>query len=478
MTVYDDEIDLRPYILALIHHRWQIALITILAAGIAFTVSFTQTRNYQATATILLTRTRTTLSLAQQFPTVSEPTDNASRMNAMLSIAQSDSIASDTLQALGSSIPAEDRDLTKFKDRVKVSNNGDLIQIVASADDPELATKIANEWAQQTVTAINLAFSGEQPLSTIQAKLQSSQQEYETAQSNLEDFVKNNQIDILNKQIAEAKSLFSQQADERTQQILYYSNRKQAMDDLIVKANALKQELQTGGRSSAGSLGDALAVLIARMNALGISPSQANNSSTDPNPGNVSLSGSTTNQISQGTGMLLNLQISDLNALQDSAQNYSADLDTIINISTQEKTKSQEELDSLAQEVYQKQGYEGFKDIAAQIRDLETELESEQARQKELTSQRDLAWQAYQAIAQKQVEIVNAPQTSNQVTLASLAVTPQKPASRGTVRNTLVAVVLGLMLGVFWVVGMQWWRAANILASEDGTAAAGEHPEV
>jgi capsular polysaccharide biosynthesis protein len=478
MTVYDDEIDLRPYILALIHHRWQIALITILAAGIAFTVSFTQTRNYQATATILLTRTRTTLSLAQQFPTVSEPTDNASRMNAMLSIAQSDSIASDTLQALGSSIPAEDRDLTKFKDRVKVSNNGDLIQIVASADDPELATKIANEWAQQTVTAINLAFSGEQPLSTIQAKLQSSQQEYETAQSNLEDFVKNNQIDILNKQIAEAKSLFSQQADERTQQILYYSNRKQAMDDLIVKANALKQELQTGGRSSAGSLGDALAVLIARMNALGISPSQANNSSTDPNPGNVSLSGSTTNQISQGTGMLLNLQISDLNALQDSAQNYSADLDTIINISTQEKTKSQEELDSLAQEVYQKQGYEGFKDIAAQIRDLETELESEQARQKELTSQRDLAWQAYQAIAQKQVEIVNAPQTSNQVTLASLAVTPQKPASRGTARNTLVAVVLGLMLGVFWVVGMQWWRAANILASEDGTAAAGEHPEV
>lgn len=472
MTVYDDEIDLRPYILALIHHWWQIALLSILAAGIAFGVSYAQPRNFEATTTILLTRTRTTLSLAQQFPTVSEPTDANSSMNAMLSIAKSDSIASDTLQALGDSIPTEDRDLERFKKQIKVSNNGDLIQIMASADSPELSTKIANEWAQQTVTAINLAFSGEQPLSAIQAKLQTSQQEYETAQSNLEDFIKNNQIDILNKQIAEAKSLFSQQADERSRQILYYTNRKQAMDDLIVKANALKSELQTGGRSSAGNLGDALAVLMARVNALGIPAGQTNNSNTNsdistgqnnPTTGSGALSGSTNaNPNTQGTGMSLNLQISDLNALQDSAQNYSADLDTIINIATDEKTKSQEALDTLAQEVYQKQGYDGFNEIATQIRDLETELESEQARQKELTSQRDIAWQAYQTIAQKQVEILNAPQSSNQVTLASLAVTPQKPASRGTVRNTLIAGVLGLMFGALWIITDQWWRSINL----------------
>jgi len=469
MTEYDDEIDLRPYILALVHHWWQIALLIILVAGIAFGASYAQPRNYEATAMVLLTRTRTTLSLAQQFPTVNEPIDSASRMTSMLSIAQSDSIASDTLNALGSSSPVNENDLEGFKSRIKVSSNGDIIRITASADDPELATKIANEWAQQTVTAINLAYSGEQPLSAIQAKLQTSQQEYETAQSKLEDFIKNNQIDILNKQIAEAKSLFTQQADDRSRRIIYYSNRKQAMDDLIVKANALKQELQAGGSSSAGNMGDALAVLMARINALGIPAGQSNNSNTNsdistgqnaPTTGNVALSGGAS--ASQGTGISLNLQISDLNALQDSAQNYSADLDTIINIATGEKTKSQEALDSLAQEVYQKQGYDGFKEIAAQIRDLETELESEQARQKELTSQRDLAWQAYQAIAQKQVEIVNAPQTSNQVTLASLAVTPQQPASRGTVRNTLVAGVLGLLLGIFLISAAQWWRSNDL----------------
>ncbi|MCJ7696189.1 MAG: Wzz/FepE/Etk N-terminal domain-containing protein, partial [Anaerolineaceae bacterium] len=87
MSFYDDEIDLRPYINAIRKKWWLIALITILVAAGAFAYSMLQSRNYETGATILLTRTRASLSLANQFPTINEPIDSRSRMDAMLEIA-------------------------------------------------------------------------------------------------------------------------------------------------------------------------------------------------------------------------------------------------------------------------------------------------------------------------------------------------------------------------------------------------------
>ena len=67
MSTYDDEIDLRPYIQALRKRWWLIAIITGICAAAAFAYSYFQERNYEAVATILLTRSRASLSLADQF---------------------------------------------------------------------------------------------------------------------------------------------------------------------------------------------------------------------------------------------------------------------------------------------------------------------------------------------------------------------------------------------------------------------------
>jgi LPS O-antigen subunit length determinant protein (WzzB/FepE family) len=42
MTVYEDEIDLRPYILALIHNWWRIALVVLILASLALAFSLLQ----------------------------------------------------------------------------------------------------------------------------------------------------------------------------------------------------------------------------------------------------------------------------------------------------------------------------------------------------------------------------------------------------------------------------------------------------
>ena len=46
MSFYDDEIDFRPYFLALRKNWWQIALITFLAAMAAFIFSILQIEKY------------------------------------------------------------------------------------------------------------------------------------------------------------------------------------------------------------------------------------------------------------------------------------------------------------------------------------------------------------------------------------------------------------------------------------------------
>jgi uncharacterized protein involved in exopolysaccharide biosynthesis len=441
MTLYEDEIDLRPYILAIIKYWWLIILLAAVAGISALVFSLIQAREFQATTTVLLTRSRATLSLAEQFPTISEPVDANARMDSLVSIAFSDGIASQALNALDGKLAAQFENYDDFKESVEVSSEGDLLLITATAQDPELAVEMANEWARQTVTAINFAYSGEQPLAEIQDQLEFANEEYQSAQSDLEAFIEDNQINFLNSQIKEVQTLYNSFVNDRSHQINYYYNRKLSMEDLIVQAEALKEQLQSGNRSQAGNLGDALAVLKARSTALGV----VDNSSETP----------------VDSGFTIDLQISDTVAILDSPTEYVADLDDLIELAREEQAKAESTWIALAEDVSLSEGYEEIERFAQQISSLESQLELETARQTELTSQRDLAWQAYQAIAQKEAELRNAPQEGNLVTIAGLAVEPQKPVSRGTVQNTIIAAILGGFVGLALVLGMTWWRNFN-----------------
>ena len=289
------------------------------------------------------------------------------------------------MNALDGRLVSEFEDYSAMKESVDVSSAGDLLLITATARNPELAVEMANEWASQTVTTINFAYSGDQPLAVIQDQLDSANQEYLAAQSDLEAFIEDNQINLLDSQIAEVGTLYSSLAEDRTQQITYFYTRKLSMEDLIVHAEALKQQLQSGNRSEAGNVGDALAVLKARSTTLGI-VDRISGTSID-------------------SGFTIDLQISDVNAIIDSSAEYVADLDGIIELANTEQAKAESAWKALAEDVSRGEGYDEIERFAKQISSLESQLEIETARQTELTSQRDLAWLAYQAIAQKEAEL-------------------------------------------------------------------------
>ncbi|MFC1997592.1 Wzz/FepE/Etk N-terminal domain-containing protein, partial [Chloroflexota bacterium] len=226
MTIYDDEIDLRPYIDAILKNWWKIGLLAISLAVFVFIYTRMQAPSYQTTATVLVPHSQLKLSLANQFPTIVNAEDTRSRMDAYLAIARSDAIASQTYQALEDTLP-EGYTITILQSSVEITNTGDAIQITAAAPTTELAAEIANEWAFQTVQAINLAYSGEQPLEEIQNQILAAAETYQAAQIALESFIENNLATNIQASLDLAKTNLDLYLNDRAWQIGYLYHQQQ-----------------------------------------------------------------------------------------------------------------------------------------------------------------------------------------------------------------------------------------------------------
>lgn len=468
MSYYEDEIDLRPYIGALTRRWWLILLISVITASAAFAYSILQERKYEAVATILLTRSRASLSLANQFPTITEPVDSRSRMEAMISIADSEGLAVQTLEDIDQSYPTNGIELEELKDSVEVASSGDTIQITATIKDPEYAALIANTWAHNAVRAINNAYTKEQLPSEIMISLEPARAEYEKAQADLESFLRKNQVDVLEKQIDETSTLLDELVQDRTWKIAYNVRRKQKMEQVINQAEILKELLRARDTSLAAGVADALAVMRLRADAFSdlqiesdVSSSISSSSRSDePSQGTVVISPSQSD-------MVFNVQITELSERLEAGQNYQQDLEGIIENAQEEKEKAESELLELAQQSLDVGDDELFTATSNRLRELQSELEAETAYLEELTSQRDLSLEVYQALIRKEAEVRNNLLTSSTVTLASPAVPPVEPSSRGVLRNTAIGAAIGFFMSMIWVLGTVWFRSLE--EEEEGT---------
>ena len=118
---------------------WKIALI-VLAAILAISLYvYLQPTTYESTALILLPRSRNSLTLSDEFRTITEPVDARSRMEALISISQSDELAQQALEELKGQFPDIEMTMTGLRQRIKISNKGDLILVKAASTDSDLA---------------------------------------------------------------------------------------------------------------------------------------------------------------------------------------------------------------------------------------------------------------------------------------------------------------------------------------------------
>jgi capsular polysaccharide biosynthesis protein len=88
-------------------------------------------------------------------------------------------------------------------------------------------------------------------------------------------------------------------------------------------------------------------------------------------------------------------------------------------------------------------------ELRQEILELKAEQEQEKARQLELETAKDIAWESYVAAASSLLEAEIAPGSQGAIVqITELAVVPTSPVSTHRVMNIVIALVLGLIVGI------------------------------
>jgi uncharacterized protein involved in exopolysaccharide biosynthesis len=338
---------------------------------------------------------------------------------------------------------------------VSAESLGDLIRIKVRHQDPNSAALIANAWARGYVRHINSVYgAGNQLGDTFVAQVASAKETYETAQAAVEAFVGNNRLDALQREIAARQGLLQvyQGAVDQARTLpasLEISTQQQMLTDYhqdlldieraLADLQALRTQLETGTASGVVDIGNALAMISLQNRGLG-------GSSTLP------------------VQVQMDLAAGEIEKVNPS------DVDALIKVLETHRQDTQAHIDALVSDLVAEVPSEEASDTAnpltsridqlnAEILSLQEELSVQQAQQRELNQTRDLAWDTYQTLLQKQAELGISSQISEtEVRLASTAVTPRRPIAVRRSFNTVAGGMVGLMIGVVGAFGIELWR--------------------
>jgi uncharacterized protein involved in exopolysaccharide biosynthesis len=217
-----EEIDLRRYILVLLSWWREIVLISILVAAITgFTISllnYNKTPEYTASTDILIARLLSNIELDDRVETsIGSPADANGWRTSLLALAKSSVVANAVIEDLGDELPTDFQSPGDLLDSIEATvplspderSASNIIRISATTTTPELSARIANSWGLHLVDHINGLY-GEVPETTIAsvtAERDSALSTYQKAEKDYEDFVANNHIDGLTRQIQEKTTL-------------------------------------------------------------------------------------------------------------------------------------------------------------------------------------------------------------------------------------------------------------------------------
>ena len=465
--------------------QWQLILGMTLIAGIAALITSQQLpKKYQSSVLLASTKSAATVSYEPSITTLGEEQQLESASNARLksyvNLVKNPLIAQEVLDELGDQLDVQDRSVEKLISLVEgaMISGSDTIKITITYSDPELAAQIANEWAKAYITQINAVYlesgSGE-VYSFVKVKLDESKEDYDSTQRGLEEFIAKNQQEEYTRQIAETQlivdDLSAVQVGVIRQQIIdldielkgaYIKGRQ--VDKLLNNASDIRAQVLHGGEGAVSSNTMALYLLKA----------QAFTQGTES--GNLFFQ---TNPIS----MTAEAMIDDLDGFIEVLENRRDKWDEEIDIlSTQivsdhytigDERSQPESTAAENQAPIESEGSGQVLDInmaqlpidqtilylEKRIDDLGAKLAQETDRHDELMRARDLAWETYQTLANKEAELsVAAEIPSSVINIASPALIPETDTV-SAIKNAALASAMGFIIGslIAFAIEFWWW---------------------
>jgi len=449
----EEEIYLGDY-LRVLARRWKLIVGSIaVAVAVALVMGLWVIRPmYEAKAGLVLTSMRTKIAIEPRYQTLPgevelRETVYQNRLRALTALAESPSVAREILRRIQESFGLQDingvEDLLR---RVKVKNNGDYIEIGVRWEDPETASKIANQWASYYEQYVNRIY-GKMPESLVEdikLQVQNAWQEYEKAERALVEFLKRNRIEKLKSELKSCKETLAHyepilalhsgalheayqayvQAQEEFTSFLKENRIEELKREIAARQNvlnslkasleqaihsAIEEELRSRQEELKDYLGELRRVeeLELQVRALARQLEHSPQNRTAALGDNLALVFLRARGLPSKAGLPVQLEVSMSEPQDINPSNALADLQKVLEAigeykeAVREKIRAtSEELSDLPTELPEGERFASLKELLSryeeQLRLLQQQLEIEEARYRELKLRRDSAWKAYE----------------------------------------------------------------------------------
>ncbi len=455
----DDSIDLRRYILVLFR-RWRlIVTLTLVATAIAAGSAVLVPPPYEAVAGVAIVKTRSNVEFDPRFTTLSGDTTatgvtpaSDARRSALLGLVQNGAIASKVAALMGSQLDEAEHNPALLMEKVKaeVLQKGDLILIRVRDQNPAKAAGIANAWAQEYERSVNSVYGGSPSdySLAVQTELTRTRQAYDLAQTALERFLATNRLEALRRQIDDTQAIANALADAHIKgQVaavsLESAARVKALADqydtqlrvrmLLEDARAMRDQVRIGGDPAAAS--NSLALQLLKAQAFAFSAEL---------PAQLQIQAGAAWQATTAVA-----QTADLDGLVEALEKLDITLTSAIAAQSQGLLSAQGGSAVTATATLTAPAEnQTVALLQKQVRSLQSDAEQVKATWQTLTQTRELAWDTYSTLANKQAEVTVAAAISGSEVRFALPAVP--PVGRSSSRTTpvLTATLVGLLLGV------------------------------
>lgn len=393
---YENVIDLRQLVKIVLNYKWIIIGVTVIAALVSFLISaFVLSPKYEANAYVTLIEPIITAELEYSI----QVSPALPETGALAELAEADAVIDQVAVSLNLLDYIEEN-----KPDMAASLQGESqLHLQVTATDPEIAAQIANGWAQEMVLRINDLYGiGSSTIGVLESEVQKAKDNWNIAQESLETYLPQSQMEILEVQLAEQKNSLAR-----------YLNRIEGNRILISDGEVLKSQLADLDKDHKLSTGSALSVIALQQRAAGGISGTQFQFQADQVLGQGYLVEAGKNDIERLIG-----------ALKTQNEEFTAEL-TIIE--------------------------EGIGELSAA-------LESEKHKVELLTQVRDLARNAYIALANQLKETrITQSQEEHSAKIGAEAIIPRKESASNLPLNTGLAAILGGMMAVCVVIIYAWW---------------------
>lgn len=265
----ESEIDLRPYILALIRQWRRMLIVGALLGLIGVLLTLAQPQRYTASADVLILPMRSQLEFDPRFVTNDVPYDAnmAAWQQALAQLAQSGVIEDRVRASLPPELANQAYQPGDLVERIEVSSEGNLLHLEASYEDAEMAKALVDAWSRTYIRLVNDLYTSDSGLvQEVETQLTAAQERYDQAQQELETFVGSSQLVRLEQQLRTVEGILKDSREANLALYTQYLSRTHELELVLRDAETLREQQVLG---PVDTLGSNLALLALRARTAG-----------------------------------------------------------------------------------------------------------------------------------------------------------------------------------------------------------------